>query len=363
MKIKVVIIQGYNTPYRNELFNLISDYGDIDLTLLYISKRGLDKKWKDDLQARFKEVQVKCKVRHDSYLDRNTKMNYMDFLRKILKLNPDVIIYSLNKYTILINYALFWRKLRLVHWSEATMVKNRGINCFKKPYLKRQIKLPKAFLFPGKMAREYHEYCGFNVNDILFYAPNSVDDKYAITANELENKFSNVKPLKFLFVGSFVKAKGFDLLNAVFVRLIKYRSNFELHVAGDGPIEPTDGIVNHGFLSKIELIRLYKKCHVFIMPSIADCNPLSLIEAAKTGNAILASRGVGNHPEYVSGNGYIFEIGNEEDLFNHCRKIMVTGKGDLLKMAKRSIELVSGITHKKTAASFYKAIKYVTRQR
>jgi len=55
MKKKVIIIQGYNTPYRNELFNLIADYEDIDLTLLYISQRGENKKWKDDLPTRLEK--------------------------------------------------------------------------------------------------------------------------------------------------------------------------------------------------------------------------------------------------------------------------------------------------------------------
>ena len=101
---------------------------------------------------------------------------------------------------------------------------------------------------------------------------------------------------------------------------------------------------------------------MFIIPSLADCNPLSLIEAAKTGNNLLVSKGVGNYPELVDGNGYIFEIDNEYDLFAQCMKIITTNKDDLLRMGKRSIELASEITHQNTAKSFYEAIKYVTKK-
>jgi glycosyltransferase involved in cell wall biosynthesis len=363
MKTKVVMIQPYNTPYRNELFNLISDYEDIDLTLLYISKRGEDRKWKDNLQTRFKEVQVKCKVRQINYVETETRLNYIDFIKKILLISPDVVIQILAKYAILINYVLFWKKVSLIHWSEATLVKENNINWFKKKkYLKWHLRLPKAFLFPGRLAKEYHEYCGFDLNNKVFYAPNSIDTLYTISEKELADKYANIQPIKFLFVGSFVEQKGFHLLNAVFNKLKKGNFNVELHVAGDGQVKPAEGIINHGFLTKEELVELYKSCHVFIIPSLADCNPLSLIEAAKTGNNLLVSKGVGNYPELVDGNGYIFEIDNEYDLFAQCMKIITTNKDDLLRMGKRSIELASEITHQNTAKSFYEAIKYVTKK-
>jgi len=362
MKTRVVIIQGYNTPYRNELFNLISDYEDIDLTLLYISKRGENKKWKDNLPTRFKEVQVRCEIRQVSYVDKETKLNYLDFLKKIILLNPDVIISGLSKYTILINYVRFWKKLRLVHWSEATMVTERGINWFKKPYLKWHMRLPKAFLVPGRLAKEYHKFCGFDLNNKMFYAPNSVDDIYTISEGELAKKYASIRPLKFLFVGSFVEQKGFHILNAVFNRLKEHNYDIDLHVAGDGPVNHSENIDNHGFLKKEETMMLYKNCHVFIIPSLADCNPLSLIEAAKDGNVLLASKGVGNHPELVNGNGYVFNINDEDDLFRQCEKIISASRDDLIKMGRKSIELVSAISHKNTAESFHEAIKLVMKK-
>lgn len=362
MQINVVIIQGYNTPYRNELYNLIADYEDIDLTLLYISKKGVNRKWKDDLLTRFKGIQVNCKINMVSFESKKTKLNYFDLLWKIFMLNPDVVISALNKKTIFLHYARFWKKLRLIHWSEATMVTERGINWFGRRYLKWHMNLPMAFLFPGRMAREYHEYCGFDLKDKLFYAPNSVDDVYSISERELEKKFANIKPLKFLFIGSFIKLKGFHKLNAVFQRLIEANYDIEFHVAGDGPIRPAEGIVNHGFLKKDEIAKLNKNCHVFIMPSLADCNPLSVIEAAKAGNVLLVSKGVGNYPEMVNGNGYIIEIDNEDDLFAQCIKVIRTNKQDLLAMGKKSVELAAGITHENTAKAFYAAIRYVTKK-
>jgi glycosyltransferase involved in cell wall biosynthesis len=274
-------------------------------------------------------------------------------------LNPDVIISGLNKYTILIHYIMFWKKSPLIHWSEATMVTERGVNWFKKPYLKWHLGLPKAFLLPGRMSRGYHEFCGFDLDNRMFYAPNSVDDIYAISEERMVMKYASIRPLKLLFVGSFVKEKGFHTLIAVFNRLKERNYDIELHVAGDGPVRPSENIVNHGFLKKEETAKLYKSCHVFIMPSQWDCNPLSLIEAAKAGNVLVASKGVGNHPELVDGNGYVFDINDEDGLFRQCEKIVLTSRDDLIKMGRKSIELASAISHKNTAESFHKAINLV----
>jgi glycosyltransferase involved in cell wall biosynthesis len=362
MRIKVVLIQGYNTPYRNGLFNQIAIHEDIDLTLLYVSWRGVNKQWQDAMPARFSEVQARCKIKQLNYIDKRSRLNYLDFLWKLLSLNPDVVISALGKKTILFHYVRFWKRIRLIHWSEATVVTERGRNCFQKLYLRWHMKLPAAFLFPGKLAKEYHEFCGFDLDGKVFYAPNSIDDIYAVSEKELAEKFANIKPLKILFIGSFVENKGFHILNAVFKSLMAAKQNIELHVAGDGPIRPVEGIINHGFLNKAEIAALNKKCHAFIMPSLADCNPLSLIEAAKAGNVLLASKGVGNHPELVNGNGYVFEIDNEDDLFEQCVKLLQASKVDLLAMGKRSVELAAGISHKNTAKAFYDAIQYVAKK-
>jgi len=118
------------------------------------------------------------------------------------------------------------------------MVTERGINWFAKPYLKWHMNLPKAFLFPGRLAQEYHELCGFDVNNRMFFASNSIDHIYNVTEEELAKKYACIKPLKFLFVGSFVKQKGFHILNKVFKRLKETNYDIELHVAGDGPLSP-----------------------------------------------------------------------------------------------------------------------------
>ena len=209
-KIKVVIIQPYNTPYRNELFNQINQYQDIELYLVYIDTKSEDRKWMDKLVSNFKEINVRCRTQKVSYERNNTRVNLFDFLKTIYKINPEVIISQLNKYTILLKYIFFYKKIKLIHWSESTLITTKGTNFYNKTYLKWHIDFPKAFLFPGQLTKNYLINCGFTLNNNnLFLAPNSVDDIFISKDDELKNKFSSANKLKFLFVGSFHKFKEF----------------------------------------------------------------------------------------------------------------------------------------------------------
>lgn len=356
MKKKVVIIQDYNTPYRNELFNRIAEYEDIDLTLLYVSQKSENRQWQDHLESRFREVQVNCSVQTVDFETIRTRLDYTDFIRKIWSLDPDIVISQLGKLTVLIRYSMFWKRVPLVIWSEATMITEGGRNWFEKPYLKHHMHLAKAFLVPGRMAREYLEYCGFELQNRMFNAPNSVDECYCIAESDFANKFTPHAPVRFLFVGSFVERKGFHLVNAVFRRLRQLRTDFEFHVAGAGPIEPAAGMIHHGFVTKNESLELYRNSHIFLMPSLWDCNPLSVIEAAKTGNVIVASDGVGNHPELINGNGFVFAANHEDELFQACKTLLEKSNAELEAMGRRSLALSEPISHEASARSFHEAI-------
>ena len=362
-KIKVVIIQPYNTPYRNELFNQIASFEDIDLYLVYIEELSENRKWKEQLITNFHEIQVKCKTKKKSYEENNTIINLADLIKVFYRINPDIIISQLSKYSIFLSYAFFWKNINLIHWSEGTIVTANGVNWFNLPHLRTHKKLPKAFLFPGKLAKDYHNYCGFDLTkENVFFAPNSVDKSFHINEQEFAAKFKNIETIKFLFIGSYVERKGFDILNNAFSELFKKHSNIELHVAGDGPIKQLDNAINHGFVNLEQAIELYKECHVFIMPSLLDCNPLSVIEAAKCGSILLLSDGVGNYAEMIDGNGILFKMNDVESIIQAVESIIHKSQNELIEMGNKSISLSSAISHQNTAQSFYNAIKFVMKK-
>jgi glycosyltransferase involved in cell wall biosynthesis len=85
-------------------------------------------------------------------------------------------------------------------------------------------------------------------------------------------------------------------------------------------------------------IRFYSIADLVIMPSMADSNPLSLIEAIHSSLPILISNRVGNKTEVLleGENGYSCDPENAEDLYSISYKMFNLSKNDLALMGEKS---------------------------
>jgi glycosyltransferase involved in cell wall biosynthesis len=94
---------------------------------------------------------------------------------------------------------------------------------------------------------------------------------------------------KILFAGRCEKEKGYDLLPAIAQELNKAGEQFEWHIVGEGAEAnqvkwPKEVSVNfHGVKSNEELLSILSTFDYFILPSLAEGMPLSVIEAMKAG--------------------------------------------------------------------------------
>jgi glycosyltransferase involved in cell wall biosynthesis len=132
------------------------------------------------------------------------------------------------------------------------------------------------------------------------------DELLEIGANR---KFeTNVKELRFLFVGWLEDHKGvFELLEGV--RTLTPSYDFTLDFVGSGhAVEEVRAFVNqhsleetvtlHGWLDSDELLKMYAKSDIFVLPSWFEGLPNSLIEAMATKLAIIITK-VGAIPDYL----------------------------------------------------------------
>lgn len=125
-----------------------------------------------------------------------------------------------------------------------------------------------------------------------------------------------------LYVGGLTMSKGVHILINAFKELES--ENIRLHIVGKG----VDGaefkkmagsdqrIVIHGFVSDEELMRLYQKANITIVPSIwYDNSPMVIYESLMNRTPVIGSR-IGGIPELIrSGyNGFLFEAGNTKEL-------------------------------------------------
>jgi glycosyltransferase involved in cell wall biosynthesis len=179
-----------------------------------------------------------------------------------------------------------------------------------------------------------------NVNNSI-YIPNGVDlSKFDAYPNKKEKYF------KILFVGRIHPQKGLIILiNAVKeLKQVLREKNVQIVVVGDG--EQKESLLHQIHELKIEnlfefkgekygedLIKEYKSSDIFILPSLYEGFPLTVLEAWASKIPVLTSD-VGELPYIIQNdyNGWVFENKNIEDLKEKIlisvdKKVMLPERG------------------------------------
>lgn len=147
---------------------------------------------------------------------------------------------------------------------------------------------------------------------------NFADDDIFVQTNEIDQKFANNKPIELLYLSSFHVDKGYDVLLRAFLTLSREdRSAFRLNFAGKfydedreqkflENIAPHQEVVYHGMVEDVEKSSLYRKSHVFILPTMyLEGQPLSILDAYAAGCFVITT-GLGGIPDIFRDkvNGY-----------------------------------------------------------
>lgn len=111
--------------------------------------------------------------------------------------------------------------------------------------------------------------------------------------------------LRLLWVGAHWERKGGAKAVEVLRALRAAGVDVELHMCGArGPGWNADRVIHHGFVDRGKrshrglTLALMRRCHVFLLPTRADCSPLVLAEAAAWGMPAVTTT-VGGIPEIV----------------------------------------------------------------
>lgn len=126
-------------------------------------------------------------------------------------------------------------------------------------------------------------------------------------------------PLSLAFIGRHDRQKGIDILLETIERFSLRHIHF--HIVGESvlgaehsdPPFARDNVTFHGWLSRVETMKLLHHVDGIVMPSRWDAAPIVAIEAMRAGVAIIGSNR-GALPEIIQDGvgGYIFDI-NEAD--------------------------------------------------
>lgn len=158
--------------------------------------------------------------------------------------------------------------------------------------------------------------------------------------------------VKYLFVGRLVYYKGCRTMIEAFARAAGADSHLRLDIVGTGPLEPelkkqteelglTDQIYFHADVSDDELMRYFKECDVFVLPSLQRSEAFGLvqIEAMAFGKPVINTKLPSGVP-YVSlheETGLTVEPGNVTELAE-AMQYLAEHPAERQQMGKRARE-------------------------
>lgn len=176
-----------------------------------------------------------------------------------------------------------------------------------------------------------------NINTNIHYISNGVE----------VGKFSKIRVKKnqhptIIWVGRNHVSKGIDFLKKAIVKIRKKIPDLQAK------------LITGGELTGKELIKAYKSAHVFVLPSLSEGQPISLLEAWAAKLPVVATD-TGDSTNLVKDgiNGYLVEPGNTQQLANATLKVLRAKVADI-RMAEAGYELVKReFSWKKTAKKTY----------
>ena len=135
-----------------------------------------------------------------------------------------------------------------------------------------------------------------------------------------------------LYSGRLVELKGVHYLIKALAQLKAVRDDWICWIIGDGEMKSELQFLTKSlkleddiyfFGTREDVPAILSKAHIFVLPSLIDNQPLSLIEAQIAGKASIVSN-VGGLPEMVTHNvtGLLVEPGNVHELFESINRLL-----------------------------------------
>lgn len=140
--------------------------------------------------------------------------------------------------------------------------------------------------------------------------------------------------VRFVFLGKLCSEKGVDDLIDAWAHMVNCSSlpaGAELVLAGDGEIDRIQRRIidqklngscrTTGWLTEMEVDALLNRSHVFVLPSLAEGQPMSILEAMARGLVVVASK-VGGIPELLGNEaGILVEPRDASSLSNVIKQV------------------------------------------
>lgn len=354
---KVVLLTNVLTPFRIFYYDMLHEEyrkQNIDFSVLVMVPNEPGRTWQ------YKDFERDYTTLLNGSLKKISGIDWIvntDIEQRIIEKKPDVVVCA-GSY---MNPSV-WKAIKLknklgykvLFWSESHLNEKRDYGTVKlwlrDKFRKKVLNGFDGFWYAGKMSKAFIDYYVTGEKKFIF-VPNMIEEKIYFEATKYTLEMRHAAKEKYqLDTGCKVmfmpvrlsKEKGV----LEFLELLNQSSNkadVTLAISGQGPLKTQIeekareyGIDVHllGFQNQKNMVELYAAADIFVLPSLSDPNPLTVIEACWARKPLLVSEHVGNNPEIVTNgqNGFVFSYERPEEAIRFMDQ-MITADAHWLDLA------------------------------
>ncbi len=359
---KIALVTNTPPPYRIPIFNKLASWPDINLFLIFATRREPNRHW--DLPA-FEFQHTFLREHFLNYRGRYIHHN-PDILPVLWKLKPDVIITDGFNPTHLYAY-LIARLCKLAHvaMTDGTALSEKNLSPLHKIIRRHVFAHTQAFLSASAGGDNLYQEYGI-APEQCFHSWLCVDNvrfRPALDA-PAEKKFD------FIFCGRFEIAKDPQFaIRVAYEAAQKMQRRLRLLMVGSGHEESAlRGFANHvatwleiefyGFATQQALPALYQSAKIFLFPTHGDVWGIVANEACAAGLPCIVTPYAGVAGELIvdGENGFVRELNLHQ--WTDCAVWLLSDAALYRSMQLRSLQLVSKYHIDSAAEGLVDACRY-----
>ena len=213
-----------------------------------------------------------------------------------------------------------------------------GREFFNKAFYKYLVWLYKqahVLVYPSEFAKKMFAEINSDVEHIVISNGVDTGEFKKVDAGNFFNKFDlSDRIMKIFYIGRLHPEKCVATLIKSIPHVVKYQPDAHFFIAGFGHQEESlkqltakldlaKKVTFMGKISEEDKIMAYNACDIFVLPSVAELEGMTVLEAMACGKPIIIADSENSAATYfVDKNGFLFEPENERDLANQIVNVL-----------------------------------------
>lgn len=336
MQHRLAIVASHVIQYQDPFFRLLAEAPDVDLTVLYCSRRGAETYRDEDMKTTLAwdiDLLQGYRYRFLRNLARDGNAGYARLINPgivpaLIRGRYDAVIFMFGwgAITALLGMAACWitRTPFFLYGDSSFAPPERTFRAKVRAwFLRRIFARATGFMVSGKLNADYYRHYG-GKEQTFFLLPWAVDnERFAVASADALRERYGIAPdaVVILFSAKLVPRKDPMTLLRAF-EAMKHRSRAALVFMGDGELRgelETYARVHHvenvhfvGFINQREIPGHYAMSDVFVLPSVYEPRGAVINEAMACGLPVIVTDRCGSIGDIVqeNDNAFIYPAGN-----------------------------------------------------